>query len=59
MIRERDFQAWQARTRQPLFMVAKNDDIERCGTLANQSDLKFSRLTADYAGAWLQPAGRD
>jgi 4-amino-4-deoxy-L-arabinose transferase-like glycosyltransferase len=59
MIRERDFQTWQARTRQPLFMVAKNDDIERCGTLANQSDLKFSRLTADYAGAWLQPAGRD
>lgn len=59
MIRERDFHAWRQRTHQPLFMLAKASDVERCGALAGPNGLEFSRLTTDYAGAWLQPSKRD
>jgi hypothetical protein len=59
MIRERDFPAWREHADQPMFLLARNGDSERCRALLDQRDIFFTRLTSDYSGILLSPARHD
>jgi hypothetical protein len=59
MIRERDFPAWREHANQPVFLLARNGDSERCRALLDQRDIFFTRLTSDYSGILLSPARHD
>lgn len=59
MVREREFEEWRASQDHPVYLLAKNGDVERCRALLGDRNVFFSRLTPDYAGTLLLPMRRD
>jgi hypothetical protein len=59
MVREGDFHHWLQRQDCPLFLLAKNGEVERFRALLGDRNVFFSRLTPDFAGTLLLSKRQD
>lgn len=59
MVREDRLHTWLDRQRHPVFLLARNGDVERFRGMLGDRNLFFSRLTPDFAGTLLLPKRRD
>ncbi len=59
MVREDHLHDWLADQVRPVFLLAKNGELERFRTMLGDRNVFFSRLTPDFAGTLLIPKRRD